>query len=296
MSNTTGGKAENRKGRNPDKVALASKFAIEWAEEILDVLVANYNATPHTSHSGDRTPLAQAKFLYSRNPDSFRKLPDSTNALIGFSARKLCKVKGGGETGRLPYVNFYNARYTNELLQNRLDLLGKEIWVVNHLENDARVAMGSTIEGLSLGILRAAPPWHGYPHSLAVRCEIKRLNGRLNFMLQAGADGVETFLDFVDAQPQSKLPVYPAYLEARRILALAAQAIESTALRSEALDFGTEPLPGEEVAQDKAESVDILTPTNQERDGRKDSPPAPTRRATAPVSRALPPPRKAVSR
>lgn len=216
LPNTTGGKAEDRKGRQPEQVALARKFQYEYAIELLDVLVANYNAHAHGGISG-RTPLEYARFLYQHGgPDWRHADPDDVQALV--SVRRLCIVRGGAEAGRAPYVEFYYSRYSNEILQGRQDLVGKKIWVTCHKEDDCRVALASTQEGLSLGVLRAAPPWHRSPHSLAVRGAIARACAQGKFALPAGSDGVEVFVDFVETQPNKSLPVHPAYLEVRRIL------------------------------------------------------------------------------
>lgn len=42
------------------------------------------------------------------------------------------------------------------------------------------------------------------------------------FTIPAGADAIEVFLRYVESQTNHRLPVHPAYLEARRILAAAA--------------------------------------------------------------------------
>lgn len=215
LSNTTGSKPQDRKGREPEAVALTSRFQYEYAEELLDVLIANYNATPHRG-IGNRTPLAYARFLYQHTPGLRRAEPGVIEAL--FSTRKRCTVRGGAATGRAPFIDFQYARYTNEVLHNRQDLVGKEIWVTCHKEDDCRVALASTLDGQSLGVLRAAPPWHASPHSLSVRTAIRQAHSRGQFSIPAGGDGVEAFLHFVESQPNSKLPVHPTYLEARRIL------------------------------------------------------------------------------
>jgi transposase InsO family protein len=275
MSNTTGGNAGDTKGRTPELVAVNSMFQIEYAEELLDVLICNYNATPHSAHSGGRSPLAQFRFLAERYPERVRVCPEQA-ITEHFSTRKLCKVRGGGSTGKLPYVEFVHARYTNELLHGRFDLVGKQIWVINHLDNDARVAMASTQDGRSLGILRAAPPWHQTPHSLTVRQGIKKLHDRHQFLLLNGADGVETFLDFVESQPDSQLPVYPAYLEARRILSEATKSIETASIRNAALNKVSQPRPATtESSKDSADESKL---------------------ANAAVEQTLPPMRKAISR
>jgi len=125
MSNTTGSKPQDRKGREPEAVALASRFQYEYAEELLDVLIANYNASPHKGIGG-RTPLAYARFLYQHSGQNFRRAdPKVVEAL--FSVRKRCVVRGGAKKGRAPFVEFYYGRYTNEVLHSRQDLVGSDI-------------------------------------------------------------------------------------------------------------------------------------------------------------------------
>lgn len=220
LSNTTGAKPSDRRGREPEQVALASRFQYEYAEELLDVLIANYNASPHKG-IGNRTPLAYARFLHQHSGQHLRRAdPKVVGAL--FSVRKRCVVRGGARTGRAPFVEFYSARYTNEVLHSRHDLVGSEIWVTCHMEDDCRVALASTLNGLSLGVLRAAPPWNTSPHSLAVRTAICQASARGHFTIQAGCDAIDVFVRYVEGQAHKRLPVHPAYLEARRILSAAA--------------------------------------------------------------------------
>jgi len=222
LSNTTGGKSSDRKGRNPEDIAITSRFQYEYAEELLDVLIANYNLRPHTG-IGRRTPLAYAKLLADQADTPLRHTELTTIESI-LSVRKLCRVRGGAKVGRHVFAEFFYAEYTNEILQNRQDLVGKKIWITNHKEDDGRVALASTAEGTSLGVVRAAPPWHLSPHSLRLRCAIKQAEARGKFVVPHGGDAIEEFVTFVETQPQGKLPVHPMYLEARRILSAAASA------------------------------------------------------------------------
>ncbi|MCW3503605.1 hypothetical protein [Burkholderia cenocepacia] len=220
LSNTTGSKPEGRKGRDPEAVALTCRFQYEYAEELLDALIANYNVQPH-SGIGNRTPLEYAKFLYRHTASALRHV-DSTMVDSMFSVRKLCTVKGGARAGRRPYVAFFNATYSNETLGVRHDLVGSKIWVIAHHEDDARTAMGVTMDGTPLGVLRAAPPWNGLPHSIAVRTAICQANRVGKFRIPPGADPVEALVHYCESQADKKLPVHPAYLAARRILTTAA--------------------------------------------------------------------------
>ncbi|WP_350357453.1 hypothetical protein [Paraburkholderia fungorum] len=220
LSNSTGAKPQDRKGRRPEEVALVARFQYEYAEELLDVLIANYNATPH-SGIGNRTPLAYAKFLYQQSHQSLRRADTAVVEAL-FSSRKRCVVRGGAGAGRAPFVEFHYGRYTNEVLHNRHDLVGSAIWVICHKEDDCRVALASTLDGMSLGVLRAAPPWNTSPHSLSVRAAICQACSHGKFVIPAGGDAVDVFMRYVESQAHNRLPVHPAYLEARRILAAVA--------------------------------------------------------------------------
>jgi len=216
MSNTTGANAQDKGGRDPGKVAVISEFQWEYAAELLDALIANYNATPHTS-LGYRSPLQMLDFYAS--VDKLPKRHADPNSVQGLlSVRKLCTVRGGYQVGRRPYVNFLGASYSNEELSQRHELVGKEIWVINHLENDARVALATTLDGHRLGVLRAHPPWHRTPHSLTTRSAINSMVRNRRFELAHGADAVTVFMDFVESNAQGKLPIHPSYLELKRIL------------------------------------------------------------------------------
>jgi len=221
ISNSTGGKAGDTGGRDPALVAVNSQFQYEYAQELLDVLIANYNATAHTA-LGYRSPLQFLQFMSTRQEMSFRYAdPNSVQALLSY--RKKCRVCGGLEVGRKPYVNFEGARYSSDVLGQRYDLVGTDIWVTNHLEDDARVAQASLPNGLSLGVLRAAPPWNKLPHSLTIRRAINSCSHQGVLRLTDGGDAIESFLKYCESQSHRKLPPHPAYLELRRILAQEAE-------------------------------------------------------------------------
>jgi len=231
LSNTTGAKPQDKRGRRPDIVALTSRFQFEYAEELLDVLIANYNATPHKG-IGRRSPLDYAKFLNQHSGDKLRRAEPELIESI-FSVRMRCIVKGGAAQGRAPYVNAKYGLYTNETLSSRQDLVGTHIWVTFHKETDCRIALASTLEGTRLGVLRVAPPWNLTPHSLAVRIAICQARARGQFDIPSGSDGIRVFMDFVETHKGKKLPVHPAYMEARRILVRQAeQAIGESMLKS----------------------------------------------------------------
>ncbi len=227
MSNSTGPKPSKKPVKDPAKVAITSQFQYEYAEELLDTLVANYNCKLHKALH--RSPLKFWEFLLSRLvPPPRHADPNTVNALL--SVRKLCLVHGGYEVGREPYVHFENARYSGPGLASRHDLVGKKVWVINHIEEDARYVLCSTQDGASLGVLRAAPPWNTLPHSTEVRKQILSVFRKNNVSQFSSRGAVEYFMDLVECQKDRKLPVHPAYLKLARILRAAGECLDDRLL------------------------------------------------------------------
>lgn len=214
LAPTTGSKPADKQGADPVAIADATAFQLEYAEELLDTLIANYNVTPH-SGLGFRSPLAQLQFLLPPSQPLKCAEPDSVKRMVG--VRRLCTVLGGVKSGRRPYFNFANARYSAEWLVLRTDLLGKDLWLQIEDEDDARFATVSDGKGLYLGVVRAAPPWHRTPHSLYIRQSIRSLEKRRLLHLSTQCDAVEELVRFAEGQG-GKLPAHPAYLNVRRIL------------------------------------------------------------------------------
>lgn len=223
LSNSTGPSPNGRKVAHPDAVAVTSEFQYEYLEELLQCLICNYNATPHSA-LGYRSPLQMLQYLSDRGTLTERKAdPDLVQGLLTY--RKLCLVHGGAAQGREPYVQFSNARHGGPAIRGREDLVGKKVWMVNHIEDDARVARCTTVTGTLIGVLRAGPPWDKLPHTLATRSRIVSMaSKRRNFSL--GTDAIRSFMSFVEAQSNNKLPIHPTYLEVRRVLAQQSQNFE----------------------------------------------------------------------
>ncbi len=216
LSTSTGSAPKDKQGRDPDAAAQASGFQLEYAEELLDTLVANYNAIPH-SGLGYRSPLEQLDFLTSSASTTIRTAdPGEVQRMVGI--RKLCTLLGGAHTGRRPHFNFANARYSAEWLCLRTDLIGKSLWLHIENEDDARYASVSTTQGFYLGAVRAAPPWHQTPHTLYMRQAIRALQKRRLLHLSGSCDAVEELVRYAESCADKKLPPHPAYLQARRVL------------------------------------------------------------------------------
>lgn len=237
LSSTTGSKPQDKRGGDPDRAAVETKFQLEYAEELLDTFIANYNATPHSGLSY-RSPLEQLDFETTRRSAKIRIAdPWDVKRLVGL--RKLCTVLGGTDTGRRPHFNFANARYSAEWLCLRTDLVGKLLWVQVEDEDDARYAMVSTRDGQFLGAVRAAPPWHLTPHTLYIRQSIRALEKRRHLHLSSSCDAVEELIRYAESSKNRRLPPHPAYLEALRVLRMHAEKLAGESMVTIARDSAT---------------------------------------------------------
>jgi hypothetical protein len=249
LSTTTGSSPEKKNGYNPDVAAKETHFQLEYANELLDALIANYNVTPH-SGLGSRTPLQQLDMLTLRRSAPLRiAQADAVERMVG--VRKLCTLLGGVESGQRPHFNFANAKYSAEWLCLRTDLIGKTFWV--HLENedDARFASVSTKQGLYLGTIRAAPPWHRTPHTLFIRQSIRSLEKRRLIHISSHCDAVEELIRYAESAADKKLPAHPAYLEARRVITRQAESLTGQSMVARAKEISA---TGSHDAQQRATS------------------------------------------
>jgi transposase InsO family protein len=265
LSTTTGSKPADKRGADPEQVATESQFQLEYAEELLDTLIANYNARPH-SGLGWRSPLAQLDFLTGRDPERIRQADTSALRRL-VSTRKLCTLKGGVSTGRRPYFHFANARYSAEWLVLRTDLIGKLLWLQLEDEDDARFVSVSNERGEFLGVVRAAPPWHRSPHTLYMRQAIRALEKRRALHLSGQSDAVEELIRYAEGSMGKKLPPHPAYLEARRVLRQHAEELMDEPMVARASETPSSPSSPSVKTTKKPEQ-----PTALEKPGKADNP------------------------
>lgn len=221
LSVSTGSKPADRRGRDPEAEAIKSAFQLEYLLELLDVILANYNATPHSS-LGYRSPLAQMLFLAS-NPETYIRQADPVHVRRLLCRRKRCRVVANSKGLTGAHVNFFGAAYSAEWLRSRLELAGQWVWVSLENADDARLVSVSTESGEDLGFLHALPPWHRTPHSLYVRSAIRSLSNRRLIHFSRNTCPVELLIDRAENSPDHKLGAHPAYLEARRILQVTAE-------------------------------------------------------------------------
>lgn len=135
-------------------------------EELLDVLVANYNATPHPA-LGSLSPL---QFLQMQTPRAFAlSLPEpEKDAREMGSVLVPVVVHGNRKTGELPHVNHLYVRYRSPELDQQWELVGKTV-LARVCRHDLRTLLLMRSATVPLGFVRAMPPWDRTPHDETTR-------------------------------------------------------------------------------------------------------------------------------
>lgn len=171
--------------------------------DLMDVVVAGYNATPLTA-LGEQSALAVIRRYCAGGAwtfESARTHADANNlALI----RLTVNIKGNRKEGRQPYVNYMRARYRAFGLRDRWDLVGQQFQAVLSME-DLRYITVLDGRGEVLVRLTALPPWSRTRHDFDQRKLIIRWSNRGLFSIAGVDDAVSAYRTFVRTHA-SQLP------------------------------------------------------------------------------------------
>jgi hypothetical protein len=135
-------------------------------EELLDVIIANYNATPHPA-LGNLSPLA---FLKSKTPSPFEFTPDTPreDALDMASVLVSLTVRGDKSRGKLPYVSYLYVDYRCPELNDKWALIGTTILArVNRTDLRSIVLLRSSTQPFA--VAHARSPWSATRHDETTR-------------------------------------------------------------------------------------------------------------------------------
>jgi transposase InsO family protein len=182
VTGTTGRHPDDPAGQRGKRAPVDQLITLPELEELLDVIVANYHGTPHDGLNG-RTPLEALQLAIEHNPAPVRTLPQLLRArLHQLQPVHLCTVRGNVARGVAPYISFYGARYSNEVLQRTSGLIGKQIRVYPN-PGDMREAWAYLPNGAELGRLAVLEGWRYSRHTMRLRKHILRQRrlGKLKF-------------------------------------------------------------------------------------------------------------------
>lgn len=161
-----------------DPVRKAVGLGIDWEVllDVIDVVIANYNATSNEA-LGNRSPLGLLQDYVEAGSLDFlpRRLPPpmATVAELGTTIESKT-VRGDLEQGRRPYIEIDRVRYTSPLLSNCFGLVGKKMRVHIRESNMCSVTVYHQ-SGEELGTLHAQGAWGRTVHTREMRKQINAL-------------------------------------------------------------------------------------------------------------------------
>lgn len=197
LPNTTGSNPNDSRRKNAEKNAHKYRISPQHIEELVEVLIAEYNGTSHGGISYF-TPLELLKQKVEKNPLIINQLSEEQRNEVSFLTLHAQRtIVGSLKDKRKPYIEYENVRYTNTLLSRSYGLIGKKLDLVINTD-DLRVIKAYLPDGSELGILKAAGKWALTPHSLYVRKEIYKLRRKklLNFLSKD--DPIEIYYNYLN--------------------------------------------------------------------------------------------------
>ena len=166
-------------------------------EELLDVIIANYNATPHSA-LGNLTPLQFLQMQRRRAFDLTVGTGDEDAADMGSVLIPLV-VHGNRANGVMPHVNYAYVRYRSPDLDSKWELIGKRIFArVNR--HDLRTLLLMRSVTAPMCVVRAAAPWTRTVHDETTRKLIMKWSKqREDFTIVGVECAIQAYVDFLRA-------------------------------------------------------------------------------------------------
>lgn len=202
LPNTTGSSLKDPRRQRPERAAVKYRISSEHLEQITDVLIANYNGTPHEGIN-NLTPLECLQQRISRGMLP-RVMPEEKReevAFLSLSAQR--KVQGNIKKGRRPFVNYEGVEYRNEVLSRSLNLIGTKLDLLVNID-DIRVIRAFLPDGSELGRLTATGKWGVTPHSLQVRRQINKLRKLKLLHFTHKDDPINQYLLYLQEEAKTK--------------------------------------------------------------------------------------------
>ncbi len=202
ISTTGNGPNDPRRRKNSNEIATDYEILVDHMYEITDVLIAEYNATPHSSLTG-LTPLQVLKQRIDRGM-YINALPiDKRDEFLFFTQKVKRTVRGNITKGIRPYIFYEGVRYVNDLLVNTYSLVGKKIILAVNVD-DIRYVKAYFENGSELGILIATGKWGLRHHSLRERKSINRLKNNGEIYINVSEDPIEIYHNYLMKNAKNK--------------------------------------------------------------------------------------------
>jgi putative transposase len=126
LPSTTGSNPKGPKRKNSEENPIKYRITAQHLEELTDVLIAEYNASPHEGNS-NLSPLEVFEQRVARGMTILQLPEEKRNEITFFSLTVTRRVNGSEKNGRRPFINYEEVRYTNDILNRSPHLINKTL-------------------------------------------------------------------------------------------------------------------------------------------------------------------------
>lgn len=195
LPSTTGSGPTDPKRKNSEQYAIDFKITAEHLEEIADVAIAEYNATPHEGIN-NLSPLEVFGQRLNRGYSILQLNETNRSNFNFFSIKVERRICGSIECGRRPYIHYEGVRYTNEILNHSPHLINKKLTLLIN-SDDLRNIKSFLDDGSEFGNLYAFGKWGITPHDLRTRKAINKLKNNKIIQFTNMDDPIEIYQQFL---------------------------------------------------------------------------------------------------
>lgn len=195
IPSTTGSNPMDGKRENAEEKSIIYEITINHLEEVMDVVIANYNNKKHSAHDGF-SPLEVIQNRINRGM-YIRKLSETQKETSDLFANSLkVKVKGNINEGRNGYINYMYQRYSSPKLNNDISGIGEQLTLLIDDDNIQHIKAFLS-DGSFYDTLTAKGIWGKVPHSLEMRHQIMRHKNNAEFDYLNHEDPIEAYQNFL---------------------------------------------------------------------------------------------------
>ncbi|WP_342576129.1 hypothetical protein MHH37_09900 [Solibacillus sp. FSL K6-1781] len=212
LPSTTGSNILDPKRDRAEEKSIIYEITVDDLEEIMDLVIANYNNTAHSAHYGF-TPLEIIKSRLERGM-YIRKLPKHKRTPANlFPTEEKVKVHGNIQKGINPYIFYKYVRYSSEQLNNDKSIIGERLTLIIDEDNIQTIRTYKN-DGTFYDTLTAKGMWGKIPNSLKIRQMIMQHKYKEEF---ADIDHVDPLIAYLDHLSTLSLTDKKAKIKLREI-------------------------------------------------------------------------------